>query len=131
MNGVRAVYRTTMSLNMATRQHQPVDEIETYVFSPGWDTDMAQQLVMWATAFLLDLTNPQFRAVPGCSLLGVAVAVEQRFQHSRSLIGTEDTHKKIPLRYSRRVRWFDLREEDRIHWKWPNLFAQGRAVHAL
>ena len=33
MNGVRAVYRTTMSLNMATPEHQPVDEIETYVFS--------------------------------------------------------------------------------------------------
>ena len=79
MNGVRAVFWTTMSLNMATPEHQPVDEIETYAFSPGWDTDMAQRLVMWATAFLLDLTDPQFRAVLGCALLGIAVAVEQRF----------------------------------------------------
>ena len=48
-----------MSLNMGTPEYEPVDEIETYAFSPGWDTDMAKLLVMWPAAFLLDLTDPQ------------------------------------------------------------------------
>mmetsp|Transcript_61921 Transcript_61921/g.164550 ORF Transcript_61921/g.164550 Transcript_61921/m.164550 type:complete len:2073 (-) Transcript_61921:147-6365(-) len=122
MNGVRAMYRTTMSLQMATPGHQPVDEIASYAFSPRWDMDMVQWLVMWATAFLLYFTDTQFWAVLGCSLLGIAVAVKQRLKHPRSLIGTEDTYEKIPLRFSRRVLWFDFREEDRIHWAWPNLW---------
>ena len=32
-----------MSLNTATPEHQPVDQIETYAFRPGWDRDMAQR----------------------------------------------------------------------------------------
>ena len=48
----------TMSLNMATLEHQSVDQIEIHAFRPGWDTDMAQWLVMWATAFLPHLTDP-------------------------------------------------------------------------
>ena len=48
----------TMSLNLATLEHQSVDQIETHAFRPGWDTDMAQWLVMWATAFLPDLADP-------------------------------------------------------------------------
>ena len=58
VNGVRAVYRTTTSLNMATPEHQPVDEIKTYAFSVGWNMGTTQQFVMWATAFLLVWTNP-------------------------------------------------------------------------
>ena len=48
----------TMSLNTATLEHQPVDQIENHAFRPGWNTDMAQRLVMWATAFLLELADP-------------------------------------------------------------------------
>ena len=70
---------------------------------------------MWVTAFLLYFTDTQIWAVLGCSLLGITVAVKQRFKHPRSLIGTEDTYEKISLRFSRRVLWFDFRKEDRIH----------------
>ena len=59
--------------------------------------------------------DTQFWAVLGYSLFGIAVAVKQRFKHPRSLIGTEDTYEKIPLRFSRKVLWFDFRKEDRIH----------------
>ena len=49
---------------MAASEHQPVDEIETYAFGPSWNTDKTKQCVMWTTAFLLDLTDPQFATVP-------------------------------------------------------------------
>ena len=60
-------------------------------------------LVMWATAFLPYFTDTQYWVMLGCSLFGIAVAVKQRFKHPRSLIGTEDTYEKSPLRFSRRV----------------------------
>ena len=97
--------------------HQPVDETATFAFSPRWDMDTVQLLVMWATAFLVYITDTQFWAVLGYTQFCVAVAVKQRFKHPRSLIGTEGTYEKIPLRFSRRVLWFDFREEDRIHWR--------------
>ena len=109
MTGVRAVHRTTNCLNMATPEHQPVDEIET----DGHGATVGR-------AFLLDLTDTQFCAVLGCSPLWIAATVDKRFKHSRSQIGTEVTCEKIPLRFPRRVRWFD--PGDRIHWEWPNLF---------
>ena len=65
----------TVSLNTATLEHQPVDPIETHAFRPGWDTDMAQRLVMWATAFFPDLTDP----------LGVA----ESFAQDRAVHGYE------------------------------------------
>ena len=34
MNGVRAMYQTTTSLQMATPGHHSVDEIATYAFNP-------------------------------------------------------------------------------------------------
>ena len=45
------------------------------------------------------------------------VTRSQRFKHPRSLIGIEGTYEKIPLRFSRRVLWFDFRKEDRTHWR--------------
>ena len=82
MTGVRDGDKTTKSLNVATPDHQPVDEIETHAFSLGWNTDMAHWLVMWATAFLPVLTSPQFQTVLGWSLLGIAVTVKQRFMQN-------------------------------------------------
>ena len=115
INGVRAMYQTTTSLQMATPGHQSVDEIATYAFNPPLGHGHGEWLIMWVTAFLLYFTNTQFWAVLGSSLFGIAVAVEQRFKHPRSLIGTEDTYEKIPFRFSRRVQWCDFRKEDRIH----------------
>ena len=42
INGVRAMYQTTTSLQMARPGHQPVDEIATYAFNPRWDMDTVE-----------------------------------------------------------------------------------------
>ena len=128
MNGLRAMHRATMSLNLATPGHQPVDEVETCAFSPGWDTDMAQRLVMWATAFLLHMTDTSSGPCWVVHCLGSAVAVLQRCKHSRSLISTEDTHNKIPLRFSRGFRGSMSGRTGST--ERGQIFAQDRAVHA-
>ena len=38
LEGVRAVYKTTRSLNLATPEHQTIDEIMPYAFRFGWNT---------------------------------------------------------------------------------------------
>ena len=42
MNGVRTMYQTTTSLQMATPGHQSVDEIATHAFNPRWDMDTVE-----------------------------------------------------------------------------------------
>ena len=86
----------TMSLNTAAPEHLPVDQIETYAFRPGWDTDMAQRVVMWATACLLGLTDPQFRPCWVVHCLGSHLPPRNVFfgRALRSLVGTGETHVK-------------------------------------
>ena len=81
---------------------------------------MAQRLVTWAKVSQLDLTDHS-SAVRIVHCLRSQLSVSNVFTHLRSLIGIEDTDEKILLRLPRRSRWFDLREEDRIHWACPNL----------
>ena len=82
---------------------------------------MAQRLVMWAKSLPTRLNGSQFRAVRFVHCLGLQLPLSNVFKHVRSLIGIGDTDEKISLRLPRRSRWFDLREEDRIHWACPNI----------
>ena len=53
--------RTTRKLNLATPEHQPIDEKMPNALSLGWNTGMAQQFGMWATVRLFVLTHFQFQ----------------------------------------------------------------------